>query len=725
MRARISSHMSRRGFSSIAGQAGLGICLGLAVLILSVLPTSSRGVQSVTPQQKKAPSKDSNEKLEVAFQTQKVAGLALAQLAATVPNLRGQTPKQAITTLRQARLVLGEVHYGIYDVPAGQVARQYPQSRENVPAGSAVEVWVARETPPGQLSTEVPDLHGRTLDEARRILRRAHLLLGEIQYGNFDVQAGRVAKQHPPPRENAPVGSTVAVWVAREPSSEPLTATVPDLRGRTVDEAAAILRSAHLVPGEVYPGNYDAAPGRVARQYPQPHESVSIDTAVAVWVARGPDLAPPPPEQPSKRRPGRQPGRQPDSDLVTVPDLRSRQEVAAKMILEQRGLRYGGAKEIISDQQTPGTILDQQPKPDTLVRRGTAIRVVIAVGPPPEPTVEVPNLVQKKKEEAQQELQSVGLQSSDSEIREVDSEEETGMVVSQVPPAGTRVKLGTRVSFDISRQIAHSFILRLRPTNATPGEPVTFTAELDPPFPGATFQFTFGEGVRSEELDAPEVTHQYTDDGDYVAFATATLGGRQVISNRVEIPVHLARLDIRLLFTPVHARANETIQFHAAVTPSSQAGNAVYNFHFGDNTTDQTSSYPDVQHSYRQSDQYSAWVTVRTVHEPLPGSASVHEHFYTSDPIQVVIAPPLVFTWGIVGAILGAVLLAGAGGFLFYRWIQMQRLSFQVKKDAGIQWPERSEDPIASIRWQFRTVHSAGEQKIACRGSFIDKIIKS
>jgi beta-lactam-binding protein with PASTA domain len=724
MRARISSEMRRRGYSILAAQIVLRFCLGLAVLLPFILPASSHGVAGALPQQKDTRSRDSSERLDVAPQRQNVASLAAAQTTAVVPDLRGQTPKQAIATLRRARLVLGEVHYGIYDVPAGQVARQYPPPRENAPPGSAVAVWVTTEPPPGQVSTTVPNLRGQTLDEARKTLRQAHLGLGEIQYGNFDTPDGRVARQQPTPRENAPVGSAVMVWVARGPSPRPLTTTVPNLQGRTVDEAAAILRNAHLVPGEVYIGNYDAAPGRVARQHPQPQERVPMETAVAVWVARAPDIVPPPPEQPPKRRPERQPGRQPDSDLVAVPDLRSRQEVAAKMILEQRGLQYGGAKEIITDQQSPGTILDQQPKPDTLVRRGTAVRVAIAAGRPPSPTVEVPNLLQERKEEAQQKLRSVGLQSSDSEIREVDSEEENGVVVSQVPPAGTRVRLGTSVSFEVSRQIVHSLVLRPNPTSATPGESVTFKAELVPPFPGTTFQFTFGEGERSGELEVPEVTHQYADDGDYVVFATATLGGRQVISNRIEFPVHLGRLDITLVSTPDHASANETIQFHAAVNPASQAGKAVYSFHFGDGTPVQSSDSPDVQHTYRQSNQYSAWVTVRTIHEPLQGGGGIHEHFYTSNPVAVVITPPTVPPWGIVGAILGGVLLAGAGGFSFYRWIQMQRLSYRLERGPFRQWPEEPGHPITSSRLQFRVVHSAGEQKGTSRGPLCTRIEK-
>lgn len=742
MRARISSETKRRGLSIHAGQAGLWIGFGFIGLVLLFILFLSGVIEGAPPQQKQAKSKDSIEKLEVAPQKQKVANLATAQTTAVVPDLRGQTPKQAMATLRRAHLVLGEVTYGIYGVPAGQVARQYPPPREIAPTGSAVAVWVAREPPPGQLSTPVPNLRGQTPDGARKTLRQAHLVLGEIQYGSYDAPAGQVAKQQPPSGENAPAGSAVSVWIARGSPHAPPTTPVPDLRGRTVDEAAAILRRAHLVMGEVYFGNYDASPERVARQRPQPPESAPMDSAVAVWVARGPNLTPPPPKQSSKPRPGKQPEKpppgepespsgtkvppekRPDSNLVRVPNLHSMTPVAAKAVLAQRSLQYGGAKEIITDQARPGTIFDQRPQPETLVQRGTPVQVAIAAAKPAVPTVEVPNLVQERKEEALQRLQNAGLQPSDSEIREVDSEEETGVVVSQYPQAGTQVRLGTSVSFEVSKQIIHSLILRPNPTNALPGEAVTFNVELIPPFPGATFQFTFGEGERTGELDVPEVTHQYADDGDYVVFATATLGHRQVISNRVEYPVHVARLDVTLLSTPSHPRENEPIQFHAVVTPSTQAGRAVYNFHFGDGTPVEASDSPNAQHSYRQGNQYSAWVTVRTIHEPLPGGGSVHEHFYTSDPIQVVIAPAQIPAWGIIGAILGAVLLAGAGTFSAYRWIQMQKLSLRVERDAGRQWPQGPDTPIASSSWQFRVVHPAGDQSTTSHGPLCTRIEK-
>ncbi len=501
---------------------------------------------------------------------------------------------------------------------------------------------------------------------------------------------------------------TGAMAAAQQP-----TAKVPDVRGQTPEVATKILGDAKLKLGEVVFGSYDAAPGRVARQFPSVGEFVMPGASVNVWVAREPELPPPPPKQSSRKPP---PGKQKDEGLVEVPDLRSHGERAAQILLALRGLQYGGAKKIPSEKEKPGNIFDQDPKPGTQVARGTSVRVAVAVGKPPEPTVEVPNLFHHNREEATGMLKQAGLQANDSDITEASSEEETGIVLSQYPSAGTQVPRGTSVSFVSSRQIERTLVLRPDPASVVPGKPVTFTAELDPPFPGALFQFRFGEGPGSGELVVPQATHEYSDDGDYYAFVIATLNGKELVSNRVLLPVHSIPLKVTLVPNRDRATTDDTIEFHAIVEPQPAPDNAEYTFNFGDGTLAQTSRSPDARHSYTQRKTYSAWVTVHTVHESLTASKLAHEHQFVSEPVQLSIVSRPPSAWAIIAAVATAILLAGAAAFSGYRSYMLHKVRIRVAIDTGKQRLETSTPPLEGMEVGFRAVHPPGQQALECRG---------
>lgn len=498
---------------------------------------------------------------------------------------------------------------------------------------------------------------------------------------------------------------------------------VPDVKGQSLEEAASTLSKFRLRLGEVIIGNYRAAPGKVASQFPDANEIVNVGTGVKVWVASEPP-APPPPKQPPKNPEG-----SPSTGvaLVEVPDLHSHLEKEAQLILERRRLRYGGAKRVVFAGERPGYIFDQSPRPGTKVPPGTFVRTAVAVSRSPQPTVSVPDLFHRTREDAAQLLQRAGLQVDFADISEESSEEQTGIILSQSPGAGLQVVRGTAVSFVLSRQIQHSLILRHNPASVVPGGPVTFTAALDPPFPGATFQFHFGDGPATGDLNEPQASHRYADDGDYTAFAIATLNGRQLVSNRVLLPVHSGPLDITLIPTPNHGTTRDSIAFHAAVKPPKT--NAEYTFNFGDGSLPETSRSPNVTHTFGQPRTYSAWVTVHTVHERLPAGRPVHDHQFVSEPVELaIVAPPFPLRAILLG--IASVLALGAGAFFLFRGrLRLDgppppppELVIRVQTHAGLQRIETPAHTLSIASVQFRAVHSPGEQTLECRGPLWTRI---
>lgn len=120
------------------------------------------------------------------------------------PDLVGQKLEVADRLLDDAGLVRGQVELR-EDDRAGLVLDQKPPAQTPVPKGSAIDLVVGRQAETEQAT--VPDLVGSTLSNAREILARSRLQLGEVT----GPANGRVTEQKPASGSTVPVGSMVAV----------------------------------------------------------------------------------------------------------------------------------------------------------------------------------------------------------------------------------------------------------------------------------------------------------------------------------------------------------------------------------------------------------------------------------------------------------------------------------------------------------------------------------
>jgi len=316
-------------------------------------------------------------------------------------------------------------------------------------------------------------------------------------------------------------------------------------------------------------------------------------------------------------------------------------------------------------------------------------------------------------------LQLVGLQVSSAGIREMPTEEETGVVLSQDPPPETLVGLGTSVSFTVSRQIERKLVLRAFPANISPGESVTLTAELDPPFPGAEYQFRFGASTPAPTDWSPDSQAQFTylNDGDYEAVAAARWNNGSVSSNPVRIVVHSIKYEIRLLPDSLHVKSGETVSFRAEVNPTVET--ATYIYHFGDGIPDQASSLPTAQHVYHPIGNYSARVTVRSADTSVAGGA-VHSHDFASPPVQLSVEPPPPPPPPIMFYVIGTALLIAVVVYAVQkvksRGPRARRLQILVHKDMGTQSVEAASGMPKGTNVEIHVVRSWGEQRIKSEG---------
>ena len=154
-----------------------------------------------------------------------------------VPTLAGKTRDQAESALRKVKLTLGTVTEA-YDetVGVGKVVSSDPGQGTPLKRGDAVALVLSL----GPAPINVPDLTGKTLDEATSLLQSLGLEIttGDEVY-SVDVPEGQIAEQEPA-TGTLKRGETVTVHVSKGPE----LIEVPDVFRKSTDEAVAILKAA-------------------------------------------------------------------------------------------------------------------------------------------------------------------------------------------------------------------------------------------------------------------------------------------------------------------------------------------------------------------------------------------------------------------------------------------------------------------------------------------------
>jgi beta-lactam-binding protein with PASTA domain len=159
--------------------------------------------------------------------------------------------------------------------PAGEVVEQVPAPGEELLQGDTVELTVSK----GIEQVEVPDLAGKTRDEAEAALDDAQLGADFVdEYSDEVPTPGRVSEQSVAAGSEVDKGSTVVVTISRGP----LTFPIPRVEGKPVDEAEAELRDLDLDVRVIKEPRPRVGPfrrgefGLVEAQNPQPGEPVQL-----------------------------------------------------------------------------------------------------------------------------------------------------------------------------------------------------------------------------------------------------------------------------------------------------------------------------------------------------------------------------------------------------------------------------------------------------------------
>jgi beta-lactam-binding protein with PASTA domain len=217
-----------------------------------------------------------------------------------------------------------------------------------------------------------------------------------------------------------------AVWFGFRRSIVGRSVSVPDLTGKTPDEALRVALDAGLQieEQEGRARNDDKIPrGKVLLQQPEPGSLAKPAQAIRIVLSLGPRE-------------------------LRVPDLTGLAPRAAALKLARESLQLGPVS-WYRDPVAPAGIVDQDPEPDVPGARGEAVRVLMSRGPA-EIRILMPDFVGKDAQAVKSRLEKFGFRVGSARFESYEGVAQD-TVLKQFPPAGYPLSNREVVSLTVSR----------------------------------------------------------------------------------------------------------------------------------------------------------------------------------------------------------------------------------------------------------------------------------
>lgn len=200
-----------------------------------------------------------------------------------VPDVVGKNQTEAVSLLESKDLepVIGDTTYD-EKFPEGSIIFQRPRAGETVKEGRRVYLFVSG----GEPVVNVPDLKGKSVRDAKFSLERLGLKLGDVDQEPSSYPKDMIYDQEyaegTPIKKGESVNVTVSIGTAQAGSIE-----VPDLIGKSLTEAEAILADSSLKVGKInYQQSFSLLPNTILDQYPSKGNKVNPGDAVDLFVTK-------------------------------------------------------------------------------------------------------------------------------------------------------------------------------------------------------------------------------------------------------------------------------------------------------------------------------------------------------------------------------------------------------------------------------------------------------
>ena len=200
-----------------------------------------------------------------------IIGIAGAMFAMNGSGDKATVPDITNKSIAQAR------------VPAGSVVSTDPQAGEQAVKGSTIKINVSK----GTEQVTVPDLKGKSADEAQKALNEAGLTgqQGDSVFSD-DVDENMVASQETPSGTTANKGDTVVFHLSK--GSEKVT--IPNVVGMTQSQATSKLESAGFAVNTATETSKDVEKGNVTKQ--SKTGTATKGTTITITISSGLGEAP-------------------------------------------------------------------------------------------------------------------------------------------------------------------------------------------------------------------------------------------------------------------------------------------------------------------------------------------------------------------------------------------------------------------------------------------------
>jgi PKD repeat protein len=243
---------------------------------------------------------------------------------------------------------------------------------------------------------------------------------------------------------------------------------------------------------------------------------------------------------------------------------------------------------------------------------------------------------------------------------------------------------------------------------AQTGEAFVFEGALLPGEEGARYRFDFGDGSRSEWLDAPAARHTYGRSGRYHAFLSAVIEDREVRSEPIAVDVAVPVYMLDLKADTTMAERGRPVAFHAHIDPP---GTGVrYRFDFGDGSVTVQETAGDAAHTYEHTGVYDAIVTAFVGRQRITG----HVRVFVEE------AEPAWLPYG--AAALLALLLGGGLWSLFglrgrKKAGLREEASVTMQAEEGTAKYRIDENLGSGAEMRLKAVADSGTQQVSCQGN--------
>jgi beta-lactam-binding protein with PASTA domain len=200
------------------------------------------------------------------------------------------------------------------------------------------------------------------------------------------------------------------------------TVKVPSIVGLKVSEAEKVITNNNLILQVVDSQYSDTVPiDCIITQNPEENTTVKAGSIVTAVISNG-------------------------SPNVSVPDLTGKTIDVATQILKEVSLYISDITEV-ENIATPGTILSQDPQPNTILPPNSGVKVTVSIGT----FVIVPNLIGMTLEQAKSTINSSGLVLYKVDVIDSNVNAPSQTVIYQYPMPGLKVKQGGQVRLQVKR----------------------------------------------------------------------------------------------------------------------------------------------------------------------------------------------------------------------------------------------------------------------------------